>query len=65
MARAKSAKSAKFSTQWKPLSAFFHTMEAFFGKFSTPWNPVSPVFPHNGSMFSTVWKTLLSPPIPP
>ena len=44
---------AKSSTQWKPLSAFFHTLEPCFGKFSTPWNPVSPVFPRNGRRFST------------
>ena len=48
MARAKSAKSAKISTQWKPVSALFHAMEPCFGKISTPWNTVSPVFPHNG-----------------
>jgi hypothetical protein len=35
-----------FSTPWKTVTHFFHTMENF-----------SPVFPHHGKKFSTVWKT--------
>ena len=32
-------------------------MEACFGGFSTQWKQVSATFPHNGSLFSTPWKT--------
>ena len=35
----------------------FHTMESSFGGFSTQWKQVSGSFPHNGNVFSTVWKS--------
>jgi hypothetical protein len=37
-----------YSTQWKNVSPFFHTMEKCFA-----------VFPHCGKLFSTPWKTAL------
>ena len=57
-----SRRSAVISTPWKPLSAFFHTMEASFRKTSTPWKSVLPFFHSNGSMFPTPWSFPFSPP---
>ena len=56
MARAKSAKSAKFSTPWNPLSPVFHGMEPEFRCFSTAWNPLSEKVPRHGTRFCPRWR---------